>query len=312
MTLLGTIEAAFGEGADLYEILGAPRGATEKELKRAFRKKSLKYHPDKNPGDSSAAARFQGLCAAHSVLADAETRRLYDDTGEVAEADDGAASGGGGGDADWNEYWRGMFPKVSVKAVREFSAAYRSSDEERAAVLAEYEKARGDVNRMFEVILCSDEAKDVKRFRKMVKAAIKAGEVRDHGWRYEKPVQDESAEAEAALAAIIAAARGGAGGGDGKRGDDENLNPLELAIRGNARRRDDIFAAFEAKYAAMDNAEEGPEPDGERRARRKKGDKKPKGKKGKRKRAPEDIDEAEFQRIQAGLDKKARQRRKRG
>ena len=75
---------AKNQGRDFYKILGVKRNATQAEIKKAYRKLSLKYHPDKNPGDEEALAMFQEINAANEVLADQEKRRKYDRGGEEA------------------------------------------------------------------------------------------------------------------------------------------------------------------------------------------------------------------------------------
>lgn len=69
-------------GKDLYEVLGVPRDATGSKIKRAYRKLSLKYHPDKNQGDEEAQSKFQEVAHAYEILSDQEKRSVYDLEGE--------------------------------------------------------------------------------------------------------------------------------------------------------------------------------------------------------------------------------------
>ena len=77
---------------DYYDVLGVPRGATDDELKKAYRKLALKYHPDRNPGDKSAEEHFKEAAEAYSVLADTDKRHMYDRFGHAGLG--GAATGG--------------------------------------------------------------------------------------------------------------------------------------------------------------------------------------------------------------------------
>ncbi len=63
---------------DYYEVLGVNRNATNDELKKAYRKLALKYHPDKNPGDKTAEQRFKEAANAYGVLSDLKKREMYD------------------------------------------------------------------------------------------------------------------------------------------------------------------------------------------------------------------------------------------
>lgn len=66
---------------DYYDILGVPRSATAEDIKRAYRKLAVKYHPDKNPGDKAAEERFKQINEAYAVLSDPEKRKQYDTFG---------------------------------------------------------------------------------------------------------------------------------------------------------------------------------------------------------------------------------------
>ena len=87
---------------DYYKILGVPRTADEKELKKAFRKLAQQYHPDKNPGDKEAERKFKEINEAHTVLSDADKRGKYDKFGAQWEQ----YSRAGGRPEDFN--WGGM------------------------------------------------------------------------------------------------------------------------------------------------------------------------------------------------------------
>ena len=84
------------EKRDYYEVLGVSKGASDSEIKSAYRKLAKKYHPDMNPGDKEAEAKFKEASEAYAVLSDADKRRQYDQFGHAAF--DGGAGGAGGFD----------------------------------------------------------------------------------------------------------------------------------------------------------------------------------------------------------------------
>jgi molecular chaperone DnaJ len=81
---------------DYYEVLGLGRNASEEEIKRAYRKLAVKFHPDKNPDDPDAEEKFKELGEAYDVLVDSDKRAAYDRFGHAAFAPGGAGFGGGG------------------------------------------------------------------------------------------------------------------------------------------------------------------------------------------------------------------------
>ncbi|MGR5499565.1 DnaJ C-terminal domain-containing protein [Vibrio sp. DNB22_10_4] len=80
---------------DYYSVLGVSKGASEKDIKKAYKRLAMKYHPDKNPGDTAAEASFKEVKEAYEVLTDTNKRRQYDQFGHAAF--EGGGFGGHGG-----------------------------------------------------------------------------------------------------------------------------------------------------------------------------------------------------------------------
>ena len=87
---------------DYYEVLGVDKNADDATLKKAYRKLAKKYHPDVNPGDKEAEAKFKEATEAYSVLSDADKRRQYDQFGHAAFENGGGGGAGGFGGFDFN------------------------------------------------------------------------------------------------------------------------------------------------------------------------------------------------------------------
>ncbi len=112
-------------GKDYYSTLGVSRAATDDELKRAYRRLALQYHPDKNPGDRESEDRFKEISEAYAVLMDRQKRRQYD---QFREARSGSSGAAGGFRYSQDEIFRDLFANPDLSSIfremnREFGNA---------------------------------------------------------------------------------------------------------------------------------------------------------------------------------------------
>jgi len=94
---------------DYYEILGINKQASESDIKKAYRNMAKQYHPDNNPGDAAAEAKFKEINEANAVLSDADKRRTYDQYGHSAFTQQG-----GGGHHDFSDMFSSMFTQMDI------------------------------------------------------------------------------------------------------------------------------------------------------------------------------------------------------
>lgn len=157
--------------SSLYEVLGVSKEATEAEVRRSYYKVSLKVHPDRAPDDPLATEKFQVLGKVYTVLSDEEQKAVYDEQGIVDEEGDTLSQ-----DRNWEEYWRVLFPKITLQDILEFESKYKGTDEERHDVLQLYTQHEGDMDAIMESVLCCSQ-EDEPRICSIIQDAIKKGEV---------------------------------------------------------------------------------------------------------------------------------------
>ena len=157
--------AASDNPNQLYELLRVERTATDKEIRKAYLVLSRAVHPDRNPSPH-AQQDFIALKKAYDILSDATKRERYDRTGQV---DDESQSF-----ADAYERYRGV--PVSEEDIVSYMEGYRNSEAEQQDLLEYFEAHRGDVSRILGSIVGSTD-KDIPRFVKFLKEAIRSGKV---------------------------------------------------------------------------------------------------------------------------------------
>ncbi|MCT6517796.1 MULTISPECIES: molecular chaperone DnaJ [Enterobacterales] len=114
---------------DFYEVLGLSKTADEKEIKRAYKRLAMKYHPDRNQGDKDSEAKFKEIKEAYEILSDAQKRAAYDQYGHAAfeQGGFGGQGGGFGGGADFGDIFGDVFGDIFGGGRRQQRAA-RGSD----------------------------------------------------------------------------------------------------------------------------------------------------------------------------------------
>ncbi|WP_193015006.1 molecular chaperone DnaJ [Proteus sp. FME41] len=126
---------------DFYEVLGLSKTADEKEIKRAYKRLAMKYHPDRNQGDKESEAKFKEIKEAYEILNDAQKRAAYDQYGHAA-FEQGGFGGQGGGGADFGDIFGDVFGDIFGGGRRQQRAA-RGSDLQYNMELTLEEAVRG-------------------------------------------------------------------------------------------------------------------------------------------------------------------------
>lgn len=170
MGLLAECEVIFGT-SELYEVLSVNKNASEIEIKKSYHKLSLKIHPDRvdEKGKFDATKKFQVLSKVYFILSNKEKKAVYDETGGV---DNDTFSD----DRNWNEYWRLLFPKITVAAIENFLKKYKGSDEEVEDLKTNYLRFEGDLDLMQEYMI-GYEIQEEDRYKGILQSLIASKDV---------------------------------------------------------------------------------------------------------------------------------------
>lgn len=129
--------------ANLYEVLQVSSKATDKEVKKAYHKLSLKVHPDRVAEDEKleATEKFKVLGSIHAILTDKNKRALYDETKSVDDDDYNVII-----DRDWSVYWRLLFKEITEEDIRNYEKEYVGSELEKQEIKQAYINGKGDMD----------------------------------------------------------------------------------------------------------------------------------------------------------------------
>src|ERR1019366_59898 len=130
--------------ADYYELLGVSRDVSDQELKSAYRKQALKYHPDRNPGDHTAEEKFKQASEAYQVLSDADKRAAYNRFGHAGVSGGGPGFSGNpfGGSVDIGDLFGALFGEMfSVGGQQPRASRQQRGDDLRFDLTVDFEAA---------------------------------------------------------------------------------------------------------------------------------------------------------------------------
>ena len=149
---------------DLYSLLGVQKNATNTEIRKAYRRLVFLCHPDKNKTDPNASTKFANISRAYKILYNPESRKIYDETGEYDEENQGEIN-----ITDTLTYFRKIY---SPKDIESFEKKYIGSKDEEEDLINFYNENDGDMKKILEWIPFSKN-EDVERYIKIYEKLFK-------------------------------------------------------------------------------------------------------------------------------------------
>jgi len=177
-------QEAFGTSElDLYkDILHVSKDCTPSQLRKGYYKQALKFHPDKNKSQE-AKLKFQAISWAYSLLKDQSKRKQYDEDGIIPYDNDETNEES---KESWKEYFDLIFGKVSTDDIDSFARKYKMSDEEEKDVLENYVKFKGNLKKMLEFVMLSEEIDIARWIEDYIQPAIEQKKVENFKEMLEK------------------------------------------------------------------------------------------------------------------------------
>ena len=152
------------QSPNLYSLLGVEKTATNAEIKKAYRRLVFVYHPDKNKTDPDAGSKFANITRAYKILSNPDSRRIYDETGDYEDEDEGKIN-----IAETLNYFRKIY---SPKDIESFHDKYINSKDEEEDLINFYNSNGGDIKKILEWIPYSTND-DVQRYIKIYEKLFK-------------------------------------------------------------------------------------------------------------------------------------------
>ncbi|XP_059046053.1 dnaJ homolog subfamily C member 9 [Achroia grisella] len=158
---------------NLYEILGISEKSTEKEVKKAYHKLSLKVHPDRVEENEKleATEKFKVLGSIHAILTDENKRAVYDETKSVDDDDYNEIA-----ERDWMVYWRLLFKKITLEDIKAYEKEYAGSQQEREDLKQAYMTGKGNMDYIVDHVQFA-RTENEPRIREVLNEMIEKGEI---------------------------------------------------------------------------------------------------------------------------------------